>query len=91
LCLFVCLFFLSSLLICRYVIATSAEVDVSKVDVSKLDDAFFARSKKAKGAKKSEDGFFDKTKVQWGGEIGQGHNFECCLAFFFFFLFSLWR
>eukprot|EP00161_Ancyromonas_sigmoides_P016671 TRINITY_DN4483_c3_g1_i4.p1 TRINITY_DN4483_c3_g1~~TRINITY_DN4483_c3_g1_i4.p1 ORF type:complete len:261 (-),score=142.12 TRINITY_DN4483_c3_g1_i4:53-745(-) len=48
-----------------YVIATSAEVDVSKVDVSKLDDAFFARSKKAKGAKKSEDGFFDKTKAKY--------------------------
>jgi hypothetical protein len=77
-------------LLCRYVIATSAEVDVSKVDVSKLDDAFFARSKKAKGAKKSEDGFFDKTKVQWGGRLAKVTTLlECCLSFFFFFFFSL--
>merc|ERR1719503_46320 len=31
----------------RYVIATSAKVDVAGVDVSKIDDAFFAREKTA--------------------------------------------
>merc|ERR1711988_497092 len=31
-----------------YCIATSASVDMSKVNVSKIDDAFFAREKKAK-------------------------------------------
>merc|ERR1712070_701898 len=31
-----------------YCIATSATVDISKVNVSKIDDAFFAREKKAK-------------------------------------------
>merc|ERR1712146_278153 len=31
-----------------YCIATSATVDISKVNVSKIDDAFFVREKKAK-------------------------------------------
>lgn len=33
-----------------YVIATSTKVDVSKVDVSNVDDAFFARAEKKKGS-----------------------------------------
>jgi len=41
----------------RYVIATSAKIDVSGVDVSKYTDAYFAR-KSEKKAKKSEDEFF---------------------------------
>ena len=43
-----------------YVIATSTTVDVSKVDVSKLDDAFFKATEPAKtkkGAKKEADFF----------------------------------
>ena len=48
-----------------YVIATSASVDVSKVDVSKYTDDFFARARKAKGKGKSEEGFFDKTKATY--------------------------
>jgi len=36
-----------------YVLATSTRLDVSKVDVSKIDDAFFAKSKAAKQEKKS--------------------------------------
>jgi large subunit ribosomal protein L6e len=44
-----------------YVIATSTQVDVSKVDVSKIDDAFFARKveNKVTGGKDGE-GFFAK-------------------------------
>merc|ERR1712232_1320424 len=40
-----------------YVIATSTKVDVSGVDVSKIDDSFFAKEKAAK-AKKEGDEFF---------------------------------
>ena len=42
-------------------IATSTQVDVSSVDVSKIDDAFFAKkvAKKAAGAKDGEE-FFAK-------------------------------
>jgi len=43
-----------------YVIATSTQVDVSKVDVSKIDDAFFARKSEKKVAKKEGEGFFGK-------------------------------
>jgi len=46
-----------------YAISTSTKVDVSGVDVSNIDDAFF---KKAEGAKKKSGGFFDnptKTNV----------------------------
>jgi large subunit ribosomal protein L6e len=38
-----------------YVIATSVKVDVAGVDVSKFDDAYFAR---AKAPKKGDDEFF---------------------------------
>jgi len=41
----------------RYAIATSTKVDVSKAKVDKIDDAYFAREKKAK-PKKDESGFF---------------------------------
>jgi len=40
-----------------YVIATSTKVDVSSVDVSGLDDKYFAKSSKA-NAKDSEEEFF---------------------------------
>jgi large subunit ribosomal protein L6e len=40
----------------RYVIATSAKVDVSSVDVSAIDDNFFAREKVAK--KEGEEALF---------------------------------
>jgi len=43
-----------------YVIATSTQVDVSKVDVSKIDDAFFARKAEKKVAKKDGEEFFAK-------------------------------
>ncbi|KAG5180771.1 RL6, ribosomal protein 6 [Tribonema minus] len=39
-----------------YVIATSTKLDVSKVDVSAIDDAYFARAPEAK--KTAEDAFF---------------------------------
>lgn len=42
-----------------YVIATSTKVDVSKVDASKISDAYFKPEKK-KTAKKSEGDFFEK-------------------------------
>lgn len=42
-----------------YVIATSTSVDVSKVDVTKIDDAFFKVDSKAKKTKDGE-AFFDK-------------------------------
>ncbi|KAF8461864.1 ribosomal protein L6e-domain-containing protein [Kalaharituber pfeilii] len=41
----------------RYVIATSTKVDISGVDVSKFDDAYFAREKEAK--KSDKEAFFD--------------------------------
>lgn len=41
----------------RYVIATSTTIDVSGVDVSKFDDAYFAKEKKAEKSDKEE--FFD--------------------------------
>ena len=41
----------------RYVIGTSTNVSVDGVDVSKIDDAFFAREKKV--AKKGEEALFD--------------------------------
>jgi large subunit ribosomal protein L6e len=44
----------------KYVIATSTSVNVSGVDVSKIDDAFFAREKKV--VKKSEEALFDNSK-----------------------------
>merc|ERR1712203_684381 len=40
-----------------YVLPTSTKVDVSKADVKKLDDAYFAKGKSAKKAK-GEDAFF---------------------------------
>ncbi len=43
-----------------YVIATSTQVDVSKVDVSKIDDAFFVRKDAKKAASKDGEGFFAK-------------------------------
>lgn len=43
-----------------YVIATSTKVDVSKLDVSKIDDAFFARKAEKKKAGKDGEGFFKK-------------------------------
>ena len=44
-----------------YVLATSTTVDVAKADVSKIDDAFFAR-KADKKAKKDGDFLDDKKK-----------------------------
>jgi hypothetical protein len=44
-----------------YTIATSTKVDVSAVDVSKFDDAFFTKS--ANAEKKSGDFLGAKTKV----------------------------
>lgn len=41
-----------------YVIATSTTVDVSSVDVSGLDDQYFAKSSAANAAKDSEEEFF---------------------------------
>jgi len=43
-----------------YVIATSTSVDVSKVDVSKIDDAFFVRKADKKVASKDGEAFFAK-------------------------------
>lgn len=43
----------------RYVIATSTKVDVSAVNVSKFNAAYFAREKLSK-ARKSEAAFFDE-------------------------------
>jgi len=45
-----------------YVIATSATVDVSKVDVAKIDDKFFDVKKEKKAASKDGEAFFDKEK-----------------------------
>ena len=43
-----------------YVIATSTKIDVSKVDVAKISDAFFARSDS--GAKKEKSEFIEAKK-----------------------------
>merc|ERR1712118_395544 len=42
-----------------YCISTSASVDVKGADVSKIDDAFFARTKKPKSKKDGEEFFGD--------------------------------
>ncbi|KAL3153438.1 hypothetical protein ABBQ38_011773 [Trebouxia sp. C0009 RCD-2024] len=42
-----------------YVIATSTQVEISKVDVSKFDDAYFKSSDKAQ-KKKGEEAFFEE-------------------------------
>ena len=42
-----------------YVIATSTQVDIGKVDISKFDDTYFKSSDKAE-KKKGEDGFFEE-------------------------------
>ena len=47
-----------------YVIATSTQVDVSKVDVSKIDDAFFVRKADKKAASKDGEGFFAKDSAK---------------------------
>ncbi|KQJ94156.1 60S ribosomal protein L6 [Brachypodium distachyon] len=44
-----------------YVIATSTKVDISKVNVGKFDDKYFARDKKAR-AKKTEGELFETEK-----------------------------
>ena len=44
-----------------YVIATTTKVDVTGTDVSKIDDAFFQRAKKA-AVKKDADAFFAQDK-----------------------------
>lgn len=44
-----------------YVIATSTSVDVSKVDVKAVDDAFFAKAEEA-APKKDSDAFFQEEK-----------------------------
>ncbi|KAH0474345.1 MAG: uncharacterized protein KVP18_003916 [Porospora cf. gigantea A] len=41
----------------RYVIATSTVIDVSAVDTSKFDEAYFSVAKKTKGEKKAERNF----------------------------------
>jgi len=45
-----------------YVIATSTQVDISKVDISKIDDAFFSRKARTPAVASTKDGeaFFDK-------------------------------
>merc|ERR1711972_1284529 len=49
-----------------YVIPTSSKLNVSNVDVSKVDDKFFGKSK-AKAGKKDENAFFD-TKAELSPE-----------------------
>jgi len=49
----------------RYVIATSTKVDVSKTDVSKINDAFFARETENK-PKKADGEFFEADKKKTG-------------------------
>jgi hypothetical protein len=44
-----------------YVIATSTKVDISKVNVAKFDDKYFAREKKTR-AKKTEGELFETEK-----------------------------
>ena len=46
----------------RYVIATSTNVPLAGVDVSKIDDAFFAREKVV--AKKGEEALFDASATK---------------------------
>ena len=47
-----------------YCISTSASVDVKGADVSKIDDAFFARTKKPKSKKDGEEFFGDADEVR---------------------------
>ena len=45
-----------------YVIATSTKIDVSKVDVAHITDAFFARSDSSSGKKDDKSGFIEAKK-----------------------------
>ena len=47
-----------------YCISTSASVDVKGADVTKIDDAFFARTKKPKSKKDGEEFFGDADEVR---------------------------
>jgi len=53
-----------------YVIATSTKVDVSKVDVSSISDAWFAKVGESKKKKKDDKEFF-QDNAQKKGEISQ--------------------
>ena len=46
----------------RYVIATSTKIDIAGVDVSKFDNAYFAREKVSKKSDKEE--FFDSSAAK---------------------------
>ena len=46
-----------------YVISTSIKVDISKVNVSKYDDAYFAFEKKSIKSKATEEALFEEPKV----------------------------
>eukprot|EP00455_Lapot_gusevi_P018899 TRINITY_DN203_c0_g1_i1.p2 TRINITY_DN203_c0_g1~~TRINITY_DN203_c0_g1_i1.p2 ORF type:complete len:225 (+),score=111.91 TRINITY_DN203_c0_g1_i1:67-741(+) len=47
-----------------YTIATSQKVDVSGVDVSNIDDKFFAREKKVEKKQKGAEGFFEAQQTK---------------------------
>jgi large subunit ribosomal protein L6e len=48
----------------RYVIATSTKVDISSVDVSKFDVAYFAREKSSKSTKGEGEFFGEEPKKE---------------------------
>eukprot|EP00891_Asterochloris_glomerata_P003166 jgi/Astpho2/3166/Aster-05699 len=54
-----------------YVIATSAQVDISKVDVSTFDDTYFKKQEAA--AKKGEEKFFQDESSSGKTKVSEGH------------------
>ena len=54
-----------------YVIATSAQVDISKVDVSTFDDTYFKKQEAA--ARKGEEKFFQDESSSGKTKVSEGH------------------
>jgi large subunit ribosomal protein L6e len=60
----------------KYVIATSTSVDVKGVDVSKIDDAFFARGKDEKGPSAARKAAQDSVDKALGAAVGKTEHLK---------------
>ena len=60
----------------KYVIATSTSVEVKGVDVSKIDDAFFARGKEEKGISAARKSAQDSVDKALGAAVGKTEHLK---------------